>query len=80
MFMLIPAGISTFREFPKGRNDRNPWRILWDGDREGYTPIFAELDQQFIHVVLGKVFSTPFLVIGGLARNDGEKASSLDWP
>ena len=23
MFMLIPAGISTFREFPKGRNDGN---------------------------------------------------------
>jgi hypothetical protein len=71
MFMLIPAGISTFREFPT--------RILWDGDREGYTPIFAELDQQFIHLVLGKVFTTPFLVIGGLTRNDGEKASSLDW-
>ena len=44
------------------------------------TPIFAELDQQFIHVVLRKVFTTPFLLIGGLARNDGEKASSLDWP
>jgi hypothetical protein len=44
------------------------------------TPIFAELDQQFIHVVLRKVFTTPFLVIGGLARDDGEKAQSLDWP
>ena len=40
------------------------------------TAVFSDLDQQFIHVVLRKVFATPFLIIEGFARNHGEKAQS----
>jgi hypothetical protein len=74
--VLIPYGNFHISRILKRRKDRNHWRILWDGDREGYnsdlcgarSAIHPRRTAKSIHdAILGN-------------RWVGEKAQSLDWP